>query len=246
MWYNVSKEVSKLSFGMYSALNEIEMVQKMSRRNPNMQYYYLQGWNRNNKKLSYKANYEPKDFYCPCIVQDWVPTLEGVDEAKAKTKALKELHVQGKSKPQATNQKEPENDKNEELKSDAKLSSEEGKEPMESTNGDGRAVESKVTSCRANLVEVEEDDKPSVACCTYPNDLERYKNAMDRSSIDLNKIVICLNHSEYIHLSELFECASMDDAQRKIMEERLSELVVALGPELCSQLVIDLKACGTA
>ena len=82
MWYNVSKEVSKLSFGVYSMLKEIEFVQELSKRNPGMKYYYLQGWNGNNKKLSYKANYSPEEFYCPCVVQHWVRDLAQVDSSK--------------------------------------------------------------------------------------------------------------------------------------------------------------------
>lgn len=81
MWYDISKEISKLSLGVYSALKEIEYVQEMSRSNPSMQYYYLQGWNRGNPKLSYKAMYMPEDFYCPGIVPDWVASREEVELA---------------------------------------------------------------------------------------------------------------------------------------------------------------------
>lgn len=75
MWYSLVKEVSKYSFGVYSALKEIELVKELSRKNPEMKYYYLQGWNGNNKKLNYKANYEPEDFFCPCIVSNWMTSL---------------------------------------------------------------------------------------------------------------------------------------------------------------------------
>ena len=40
MWYSVSKEVMKLSFGVYSILKEIEFVQELSKHNPRMKYYY--------------------------------------------------------------------------------------------------------------------------------------------------------------------------------------------------------------
>lgn len=87
MWYDVSKEIAKYSFGVYSALKEIEFVQEMSKSNPTMQYYYLQGWNKENPKLSYKARYEPEDFYCPGVVQDWVRSEEEVERAIEKVTA---------------------------------------------------------------------------------------------------------------------------------------------------------------
>ena len=251
MWYNVSKEVSKLSFGVYSALKEIEMVQKMSKQNPSVQYYYLQGWNGNNKKLSYKANYTPEDFYCPCVVNDWVPTLDGVSEVKAKLKASKNLPNDDKAS-QAVNKDVIVDKKSEETKGGDKSSSE-AKKPTESTDGGEEATEKKAKTQGVNHVEsskqkgdkTKESDAsdPPIACDAFPHDLERYRKATGHNSVDLSKTVVCLNHSEYMYLSELFKCASMDDGQREIMEKRLSELVAALGPELCSQLVIDLKAC---
>ena len=84
MWYSLDKEVSKYSLGVYSALKEIEMVQELSRTNPEMKYYYLQGWSGNDKKLSYKASYPPEEFFCACITPEWLPSLEAVKEAKEK------------------------------------------------------------------------------------------------------------------------------------------------------------------
>ena len=84
MWYSLEKEVSKYSLGVYSALKEIEFVRELSKKNPEMKYYYLQGWNENNKKLAYKANYSPESFYCACITPEWLPSLEAVKEAKEK------------------------------------------------------------------------------------------------------------------------------------------------------------------
>ncbi len=80
MWYDVSKEVAKLSFGVYSALKEIEIVRERHNRDPTVEYYYLQGWNANNHKLSYKANYEPEEFYCPGISTNWVASKDKVNE----------------------------------------------------------------------------------------------------------------------------------------------------------------------
>ena len=84
MWYSLEKEVSKYSLGVYSALKEIEFVRELSKKNPEMKYYYLQGWNENNKKLAYKANYPPESFYCACITPEWLPSSEAVKEATEK------------------------------------------------------------------------------------------------------------------------------------------------------------------
>ena len=235
MWYSLSKEISKLSFGVYSILKEIELVKEMSKRNPNMQYYYLQGWNGNNKKLSYKANYTPEDFYCPCIVQDWVHSFDSVSQAKAK--------VLGK-------------DKQYTRKEDAEMAVETvsiegtGKHCEESMDVGGENTIEKLKLQPVDVSKLENEKlsesdtcDPPIACDAFPNDLQRYRKATGHSSVDISKVVVCLNHSQYMYLSELFQCASMDEGQREIMETRLGELIAALGPELCSQLVIDLKAC---
>ena len=84
MWYSLDKEVSKYSLGVYSALKEIEMVRELSKTNPEMKYYYLQGWVEGNKKFAYKVRYSPEEFYCACITSEWVPSLDAVKEAKGK------------------------------------------------------------------------------------------------------------------------------------------------------------------
>ena len=83
MWYDNSKEVNKYSFGVYSAIKEIEYVCTLAKQNPDMKYYYLQGWNPNNKKLAYKADYTPVEFFCPCISTKWIATVEGVEQCLA-------------------------------------------------------------------------------------------------------------------------------------------------------------------
>ena len=80
MWYDNSKEINKYSFGVYSALKEIEYVRSLATRNPDIKYYYLQGWNPHNKKLSYKANYTPVEFFCPCISTEWIPNISDVSD----------------------------------------------------------------------------------------------------------------------------------------------------------------------
>jgi len=82
MWFDISKEVAKHSFGVYSVLKDIEMVKSMRERNPDMDYYYLQGWNPNNPKLSYKSNYEPEEFLCPCCATGWVAGTASVEQSK--------------------------------------------------------------------------------------------------------------------------------------------------------------------
>ena len=83
MWYDNSKEVNRYSFGVYSAIKEIEYVCTLAKQNPDMKYYYLQGWNPNNKKLAYKADYTPVEFFCPCISTQWIATIDGVDRCIA-------------------------------------------------------------------------------------------------------------------------------------------------------------------
>ena len=95
MWYDVSKEVAKHSFGVYSALKEIEMVQKRNSEDPSVQYYYLQGWNPNNQKLSYKANYQPEEYYCPGLASGWVGSTQEVTEAIEKLTKEKTVKKEG-------------------------------------------------------------------------------------------------------------------------------------------------------
>ena len=75
-YYDMSKEISKLSLGVYSSLKEIEFVQSLNAINPNIKYYYIQGWNGVNHKLSYKANYKPIEFCCPCISPYWTESID--------------------------------------------------------------------------------------------------------------------------------------------------------------------------
>ena len=286
MWYNVSKEVSKLSFGVYSALKEIDFVREMSKRNPSMKYYYLQGWNSGNKKLSYKANYEPEDFYCPCIVESWVSGLESVttakDEAITRLKPAEvkqeEVSPDVKDESQSAGAKSTSNDqsesstdkkgaeeekkkenedhsddikkveegkkKNDEQESEDKAS--EGTDGGEEAKQEGAVNKSEQNSDSKPDESKKEDKKPSepaVPCEAFPNDLERYKQLTGQSTVDVSKIVVCLNYTQYMYLGELFEQFEISTEQRTIMEKRFRETVVAIGPELTSQLVIDLKAC---
>ena len=222
MWYDVNKETAKYSFGVYSALKEIEMVISMSEKNPKMEYYYLQGWNNNNKKLSYKANYEPEEFYCPCIVADWVPALDGVEQSK------KEV-----------------------IEKEALKAAEE-----EQTDGDGTVTEPpqkgmngesalKVTPGNSNENESNSVPVKHVKTRAFPLDMKRYEEVTGKE-LDISKIVICLNYTEFLYLEDLFMRYVKDDDQREIMESRFRELYICLCPELWSQLVIDMMVSGTS
>lgn len=218
MWYSLNKEISKHSFGVYSALKEIELVKELSMKNPEMKYYYLQGWNGSNKKLNYKANYEPEEFYCPCIVSDWVSSLGGV------TKATEEVTLEfnkTKKKPKG------ESADNEVVEKPPEVSDEGG-----NPNKDGK-------ECASNgeTVKVQHID-----CKAFPLDKSRYELQTGQSTVDISKTVICLNYSQYMYLEEVFQRYQVNNDQREIIESRFRELVVAISPELRNQLVIDMMA----
>ena len=272
MWYTVTKEVAKYSFGVYSALKEIEYVCELSKRNPSMQYYYLQGWNDKNKKLAYKANYSPEDFYCPCIVQDWVASLEVVDHVREeyvcqrKEEEEKDKVALGDKKDSShdppgsgntysggqANTGQGEHSSSGAGSGDNSTTGSTSRE-LESTDG-GRSPEAK-----KKAVQKESDDKsadksnkidedvkpvePAIPCEAFPHDLVRYQQLTGQSEVDVKKLVVCLNYHEYMRLGEVFERFGIGKEQRKQMEQSYTEMVVALGPELTSQLVIDLKAC---
>ena len=72
----MTKEIAKLSLGVYSSLKEIEFVQSLSAINPKIKYYYLQGWNGPNHKLVYKSNYKPIEFCSPCVSPYWTDSID--------------------------------------------------------------------------------------------------------------------------------------------------------------------------
>ena len=180
-----------------------------------MEYYYLQGWNGKNKKLGYKGDYEPEEFYCPCIVTDWVCGLECVQQYKI---MVVEEETDAKEREQLeTDSNEEEQLPQKKLKLEPKLSgipSEENEEecvPLSMNHIDSKA---------------------------FPLDMKRYEANIGKC-LDITKVVICLNYSRFMHLSDLFKHVN-DTTQINIMETRIKELYVALSPELCSQLVIDM------
>lgn len=222
MWYSLNKEVSKYSFGVYSALKEIELVRELSRKNPDMKYYYLQGWNGNNKKLNYKANYEPEEFYCPCIVSGWVSALDGVTKAKA---AVIAEHDRAK-KPSEVGEEKPEMMETAGEGTDETTSKD---EKQDSSNGD-----------------VDAKPQPHVDCKALPLDMHRHELQTGQRVVAVGKIVVCLNYSRYMFLEDLLQRYEVGSDQRETIESRFQELFLALSPELSSQLVIDMMASNLA
>ena len=142
-------------------------MKELSKKNPAMQYYYLQGWNGNNKKLNYKANYEPEEFYCPCIVQGWVSSLGGV--ADAKNRVVEERNA-GKPK--------QDNDETEQMVT-------EPSEPVEATDSTTTKSENKdkqttkTDSKNKQIAAAGDSGKPPapvhIECQAYPQDRQRYE-----------------------------------------------------------------------
>ena len=250
MWYDISKAVSKYSFGVYSALKEIELVCQYHERNPEMHNYYLQGWNKLNKKLAYKSNYGPGHFYCPTIVGEWVEGEEGVERSQ-------EAYIQSK--------KEKEREKLEEGGERGGLSvgSNSGENSTASCNshGDGKSQDGMDTTDgeagkrkpeaaqKQDSNSVQEGDAGSsdtptaYSCEAYPIDLANYTARTGEATVDIRTIVVCLNYTEYRRLGDVIDTYHIPASQVKVLEQRLSELVVTLSPRLLSQLVIDFKLC---
>ena len=259
MWYSVSKEVLKLSFGVYSALKEIEFVRELSQRNPNMKYYYLQGWNENNKKLSYKANYSPEEFYCPCVAQGWIQNLDQVTSSKQQYIQKKQEEEAESMVPDESKSLNPSD--NPPSSSGGTIEEDQGKETAEEKETDASSTSQNkkpnstaapkhtqmVSEKNKDEEKKDKDDKspsePAIYCEAFPIDKARYQQQTGQRVVDVNKLVICLNYSEYMYLGQLFERFRPCTEQQSVMEQRFAELLVALGPELCSQLVVDLKAC---
>ena len=116
----------------------------------------------------------------------------------------------------------------------------------ESHRKESRSVSLKNTEKGEDKDKAEEDknaSEPEVYCEAFPVDKARYQQQTGQSVVDISKVVICLNYSDYMYLEELFQRFQLCAEQKSVMEQRFAELLVALGPELCSQLVVDLKAC---
>ena len=58
-------EYQWLGLGVYSALREIELVQKLNRSKPEFRYYCMGYYVHDNPKMNYKGNYSPSYLLCP-------------------------------------------------------------------------------------------------------------------------------------------------------------------------------------
>ena len=252
MWYDVSKEVSKYSFGVYSALKEIELVCKYHERNPDIHHYYLQGWNRMNKKLAYKSNYGPGHFYCPTIASEWVEGEDGVErcqEAYIKRKREEEGVTGGSGALGDGVESEISTNHNpQEQGATPAAAAPNSCNNHEDTDG-GEGAKQKPEKQDSNSVKPESSsasDAPAYHCEAYPNDLASYTARTGETAVDIRKIVVCLNYSEYHRLGDVIDRYGVPECQVKVLKQRLSELVVTLPPQLLSQMIIDFKVCSTS
>eukprot|EP01080_Neovahlkampfia_damariscottae_P008211 gene8211-36_t len=63
---------SFLSLGVFSVIQECEIVKFHSNFTPSFKYYYLGYYVHNNSKVNYKGNYYPSELLCP-VTLNWVP-----------------------------------------------------------------------------------------------------------------------------------------------------------------------------
>ena len=243
MCYSMTKEVRRLSFGVYSMLKEIQLVCNLSKNNPNMRYYYVQGWNRNNRKLAYKANYEPEEFYCPGIAQDWVPSLEGVKRAQEVCNArhTKAEAEQRDAEEEGINGGEKDGSRLTAHCSD--ISNAGKREPAADSSETGESAALSTSEQRMVETGSLSENATSVSCSAFPNDLQKYCEQTGLDSITVEGIIVCLNLSHYVRFGEISNFCDISPSQYEIMSKRFSELIAAIGPNLASHLIIDLKAC---
>lgn len=210
MWYDLAKEVCKYSFGVYSALKEIQDVQERNRHDPTVEYYYLQGWNPCNRRLKYKGDYEPEDFYAPCITNHWVSTKDGVSAEKTV-----KLEASRRTDPPDPAQSQP----NE--ASDSAIT--QSTQSKEAANSAGPLSSAQEVAFHAVAVE---------------NDRQLYAREFGELCVD--NLIVCLNHRLYLTFRELKARVPLRQTQREIMERRFEELMLAVGGALASQMVVDL------
>ncbi|GCC38689.1 arginyl-tRNA--protein transferase 1-like isoform X1 [Chiloscyllium punctatum] len=65
-------DYSSLSLGVYSALREIALTQRLNEQVPRMKYYYLGPYVHSCVKVKYKLLYQPTELLCP-VTGHWVP-----------------------------------------------------------------------------------------------------------------------------------------------------------------------------
>ena len=59
----------------------------------------------------------------------------------------------------------------------------------------------------------------------------------------LDAVLVSLQDLKVPVLPRLVEHYQLEEEQRQLLESRLEELVLAVGPELSSNMVVDMKAC---
>lgn len=71
VYFYYDPDYSFLSLGRYSALTEIALTRKLSKKFPLLKYYYMGFYIHSCPKMTYKANYFPSYLLCPetCIFQ---------------------------------------------------------------------------------------------------------------------------------------------------------------------------------
>ena len=210
MWYDLRKEISKYSFGVYSALKEIEDVQNRSSQDENVEHYYLQGWNALNRRLKYKGDYEPEEFYAPSVTDHWVEGKEGVEKEKASV-----LEALQKTEPMETDS-----------------ASTDGQPTQNDLNKDGQPTAS-ASSTKKGSAEADQFSPASL-------EKDRAVFQCHYGTLNVNDIVVCLNHQMYMTFGDLKVRLPISVFQKKLMDSRFEELMLAVGGTLASQMVIDL------
>lgn len=64
-------DLPRLQLGRYTALREVQWVQRVSRRCPRLRYYYMGFYIHSCAKMRYKAEYRPSQLLCP-VTGAWV------------------------------------------------------------------------------------------------------------------------------------------------------------------------------
>lgn len=120
------------------------------------------------------------------------------------------------------------------------------KEKSSSTceNGDTKETGKDKKMCEnGETKEADKDKKMCYPCEAIDNDRLKQRELTGSTSVDVSKIVVCLNYSQYMYLGDVFTHFQIPPDQRSVMEKRFTELFLGLCPELTAKLVIDLKAC---
>ena len=75
VYFYYDPEFSFLSLGVYSALSEINLANKLRESSSELKYYYLGFYIHSCPKMRYKAQYRPSELLDP-VSYKWVPLEE--------------------------------------------------------------------------------------------------------------------------------------------------------------------------